>query len=322
MDLTTLIKGLQERDLRSLSRAITLLESTTPQDRMYAKEIMGRLLPSKRRALRVGITGSPGVGKSTLIEALGLELVRRGKRLAVLSVDPTSPLSGGSVLADKTRMTRLSREPNAYIRPSPSGSGHSIHPTTHEVITLLEAVGFDMILVETVGVGQSEVTVSHCTDMVMVLLHPGAGDEYQGIKRGLLELSDLVVITKADGDLKDTATRTLADYRGALGLLPSPHGFWPRVLMTCSALGPQGLGDVADQLDAFFQKALPTLSSERAQKAQALFYEALVTAFRTHLETTWGSSVRDLESRIADQTLTPRQACDAFFTHLVSGDWL
>lgn len=314
MDLNAFVDCLRKCDLRSLSRAITIVESTKPTDRVLAQGLLGHLLPTQNKALRVGVTGSPGVGKSTLIEALGLELVRRGKRVAVLSIDPSSPISGGSVLADKTRMRRLAQESYAYIRPSPSrAQGHSLHPTTHEVIALLEAVGFEVILVETVGVGQSEVTVSHCTDMVMVLLHPGAGDEYQGIKRGLLELSDLVVITKADGDLKDTAKRTLADYRGALSLMASSHGFWVREIVSCSAVTGLGVRAIADQLMAFYQAVLPALDAERMRKAQALFHEALVNAFRARLETAWADRVEDLESRIATQNLTPRQACDSFF---------
>jgi LAO/AO transport system kinase len=204
-------------DRRSLARAITLAESTRPDHREEAVALLDELLPSTGGAIRVGISGAPGAGKSTFIEALGLHLVDHGHRLAVLAVDPSSRRSGGSILGDKTRMEMLSRRSEAFIRPSPSGGTlGGVARRTREALLLCEAAGHDVVLVETVGVGQSEVAVAGMVDVFVLLLAPGAGDDLQGVKRGIVELADVVVVNKADGDLAAAAERTAADSANAL----------------------------------------------------------------------------------------------------------
>ena len=229
-------------DRRALARAITIVESTRPDHRQLAADLLDALLPRTGQAVRVGISGPPGVGKSTFIEALGLHLAAAGHRLAVLAVDPSSTRSGGSVLGDKTRMTELARHPDAYIRPSPSGGTlGGVARRTREARLVCEGAGFDVVLVETVGVGQSEVAVDDMVDVFVVLVAAGGGDELQGIKRGVMELADVVVVTKADGDLLPAARRSAADHRIALHLLrPKHEGVTPEVVL-CSAVTGQGV---------------------------------------------------------------------------------
>lgn len=234
-------------DRRALARAITLIESGRADHRAMATELIDTLKPlTKRPALRIGLSGTPGVGKSTLIETFGLMLTGKGLRVAVLAVDPSSARSGGSILGDKTRMERLSRDPLAFIRPSPSQTHlGGVARRTREAIALTEAAGFDVILIETVGVGQSETLVADMTDLFILLLAPAGGDELQGVKRGIMEMADMILVNKADGDLKSAALRTVADYAGALRLLrkrpQDPEGF-PKAVPV-SALGDIGLAE-------------------------------------------------------------------------------
>ena len=247
-----LARGVLAGERRALARAITLVESTRPDHRAAAADLLAACSASGRQALRVGLSGAPGVGKSTFIEGFGMGLIGRGLKVAVLAVDPSSARTGGSILGDKTRMDRLSRERDAFIRPSPSGAAlGGVARRTREAIALCEAAGFDVILVETVGVGQSEVMVAEMTDVFCLLLAPGGGDELQGVKRGIMEIADLIVVNKADGDLAAAANRTCADYAGALRLLrPRPHdpeGF-PRA-MTVSSLAETGLDAVWEAIE-------------------------------------------------------------------------
>ncbi len=229
-------------DRAALGRAITLVESRRASDRPDADALLQRLLPHAGAALRVGITGMPGVGKSTLIEALGGRLTAAGHRVAVLAVDPSSARSGGSILGDKTRMQELARDPRAFIRPSPSGGAlGGVARRTRETIVLVEAAGYDVVLVETVGVGQSEVMVANMVDFFLVLTLAGGGDELQGIKRGILELADLLVVTKADGDNVEPARRTRAEYAGALALMPPRSPEWKPRVQLCSAMSGDGI---------------------------------------------------------------------------------
>lgn len=230
MDLDTLASRIPTGDRRALARAITLVESSRPEHRAWATELLHRLADPSRQSLRIGLSGTPGVGKSTFIEAFGLMLTGQGQRVAILAVDPSSARSGGSILGDKTRMERLSRDPAAFIRPSPSQTElGGVARRTREAIALCEAARFDTILVETVGVGQSETLVAHMTDIFALLIAPAGGDELQGVKRGIMEIADLVLVNKADGDLEPRARRTCADYAGALNLLRrregDPEGF-------------------------------------------------------------------------------------------------
>ena len=242
------VDGVLGGDTVILARAITLVESARPADAEAAAALLDALLPHTGRSRRVGITGAPGVGKSTFIDVLGLHLVReRGDRVAVLSVDPSSPISGGSILGDKTRMQRLALEEAAYIRPSPArGVLGGVARHTRETVLLCEAAGFSTILVETVGVGQSETAVKSMTDFFLLLLLPGAGDHLQGIKRGIIEMVDAIAITKADGDLKALAERARVEYRAALRLFPAPADGWSPPVVTCSAMTPAGIAEIWD----------------------------------------------------------------------------
>jgi LAO/AO transport system kinase len=239
-------------DRRALARAITLVESTKAADQREAEALLTALLPRTGGSMRIGISGAPGVGKSTFIEALGMYLTGLGKTVAVFAIDPSSRRSGGSILGDKTRMEKLSREPRAYIRPSPAGTTlGGVARRTRESMLLAEAAGFDIVLVETVGVGQSETAVADMTDLFVLLASPGGGDDLQGIKRGVMELADLLIVTKADGDLLASAGRAAADYQAALHLMRPKHpGLWPKVLMVSSLAG-QGVAPAWDEMAAF-----------------------------------------------------------------------
>lgn len=238
--------GVRAGERAVLARAITLVESQREDDQALARELVAALQADAGGALRVGVTGSPGAGKSTLIEALGLHLVRDlGRRVAVLAVDPSSVRSGGSILGDKTRMQELAREPRAFIRPSPSlGELGGVARHTRETVLLCEAAGFDVVLVETVGVGQSEVMVAQLVDCFLVLMLAGAGDELQGIKRGILELADILAVTKADGDNKAAAERARAEYAMAMRLIRPKHAGWSVPVVTTSSVTGAGLAEL------------------------------------------------------------------------------
>jgi LAO/AO transport system kinase len=252
-------------DRHALAKAITLLESTRPDDREAAVQLLKALTPAGDASLRLGISGVPGVGKSSFIECFGLRSIERGHRIAVLAVDPSSSLSGGSILGDKTRMAELSRHPSAFIRPSPAGGtlgGVARH--TRETIAVCEAAGFDLVIVETVGVGQSETAVADLSDMFILLLLPGGGDELQGIKRGIVELADLVLINKADGELQAAAERAAQDYRNALSLLKPHTTDWQVPVQTCSARTGVGIDEVYDTVMRF--RATTQRSGEFAER--------------------------------------------------------
>ena len=231
-------------DRRALAKAITLVESQRPQDVETAQRLLKTVLPHTGNSIRIGITGVPGVGKSTFIEAFGQHVIEQGHRLAVLAVDPSSPVAGGSILGDKTRMEALSREEAAFIRPSPAGRAlGGVAFKTRESLLLCEAAGFDIIVVETVGVGQSEHQVAGMVDFFLLLMLPGGGDELQGIKKGILELADAIVVNKADGSSESLARTTQQHYRSAMSLLRHDD-FWEPKVMTCSALQRQGIEDI------------------------------------------------------------------------------
>lgn len=259
IDTETLRRG----DRRMLARAITLVESLLDSDREHAQTLIQEVLPHTGKSIRIGITGSPGVGKSTFIEAFGLHLLDQGRRAAVLAVDPSSPVSGGSILADKTRMERLGRDERAFIRPSPAGRAlGGVAQRTRESMLLAEAAGFDVVLVETVGVGQNEHRVREMVDFFLVLLLPGAGDELQGIKKGVIELADALVIHKADGDNLALANDTRMHYENALRLLRR-EGFWTPEARLCSSLEATGIAEIW-QMVCEFQR----LGSQQGEIAQ------------------------------------------------------
>jgi GTPase len=242
-------EGVRDGRIAVLARALTLLESSNAQHQLMAEELLLRLMPYTGGAIRVGITGTPGAGKSTFIESLGMHLIRGGRRVAVLAIDPSSGVTGGSILGDKTRMANLAAEPKAFIRPSPSaGTLGGVARTTRESMLLCEAAGYDVVLIETVGVGQSETYVSDMTDCFLALVLPASGDELQGIKRGLLEVVNLLVVNKADGKTKAAAELTARQYRNALESLAGRSATGTPRVLTCSALYHQGVEDIWDRI--------------------------------------------------------------------------
>ena len=290
MDIADLSEKILNGDRRALARAITLVESRRPDHRAQAEELLDRLAPCGRQAMRIGLSGTPGVGKSTFIEAFGMMLTGQGLRVAVLAVDPSSARSGGSILGDKTRMERLSRNPDAFIRPSPSQSHlGGVARRTREAVALCEAAGFDVVLIETVGVGQSETVVAEMSDLFLLLLAPAGGDELQGVKRGIMEMADMILVNKADGELKSTATRTCADYAGALRLLrkrpQDPPGF-PKA-MTVSAMEENGLAESWAEMQALadWRRENGHWDGRRAQQARYWFEQEVSQALLARLQT-------------------------------------
>jgi LAO/AO transport system kinase len=268
-------------DRRALARAVTLVESTRSSDQAAAEALLEGLLPRTGRSIRIGISGAPGVGKSTFIDAFGSRLIEQGRRVAVLAIDPSSRRSGGSILGDKTRMERLARSPNAFISPSPAGKTlGGVARRTREVMLLTEAAGFDVVLVETVGVGQSETAVSDMTDLFVLLVGPGGGDELQGIKRGVMELADVLIVTKADGDLLTAARRAEADYGAALHLMRPKHEGIAPVVMAVSALEDRGIGEVWTKLKSLHESLSEgrRLERMRANQSRRWFHNELQAA--------------------------------------------
>ena len=245
MDAEFYIDGVLQKKRATIAKSITLIESALPAHQQLAQNILDGLLPYAGNAIRIGISGVPGVGKSTFIESFGMMLIEKGHRVAVLAVDPSSSRSGGSIMGDKTRMERLALQPNAFIRPSPtSGTLGGVAKKTRESMIICEAAGHDVILVETVGVGQSETAVASMVDFFLVLMLAGAGDELQGIKKGILELADAIVINKADGNNIERAREARAEYESALNLMESKSAVWSVPVLTCSALTLNGLEDI------------------------------------------------------------------------------
>ncbi len=275
----TLAAAIRAGDRGALARGITLVESHAPAHRVLADELLRILTPHAGGAMRVGITGAPGAGKSTFIDALGTRLCNSGVRLAVLSVDPSSPITHGSILGDKTRMENLSRCRSAFIRPSPSECElGGVARRTRESIVLCEAAGFDVVIVETVGVGQSEVLVRGMVDCFLVLMIAGAGDELQGIKKGILELADLLVVNKADGDNLTRAEAARMEFGRALHYLTVPEGLWQPRVLSCSAVTGAGIDETWTTVQAFFSQARATgeFTARRREQAQA-WLESLIT---------------------------------------------
>jgi LAO/AO transport system kinase len=270
-DVSHYVEGVLSNNRRILARTITLIESSLPDHQQLGREIIDQLLPKVGNAVRLGITGVPGVGKSTFIESLGMLLVEKGQRVAVLAVDPSSSRSGGSVMADKTRMERLSAQKNAFIRPSPSGGTlGGVARKTREAMVICEAAGFDVMIVETVGVGQSETTVASMVDFFLVLMLAGAGDELQGIKRGVLELADAVAINKADGDNIKRAETARKEYETALHLLGPKSAAWTPPVLTCSAFDLSTIERIWETVIEHKNKMFATGDMHLKRKQQAL----------------------------------------------------
>tara|TARA_B110000046_G_scaffold39217_1_gene43165 strand:+ start:604 stop:1584 length:981 start_codon:yes stop_codon:yes gene_type:complete len=295
-------------DRRALAKAITLVESTRSDHRQQTAALLETLMPHTGKSIRVGISGAPGVGKSTFIEALGSYLIELGHSVAVLAVDPSSAVTGGSILGDKTRMETLAFAEKAFVRPSPAGSTlGGVTRRSRESILLCEASGFDVILVETVGVGQSETAVADMTDMFLLLLLPSGGDELQGIKRGIMELADLIVVNKSDGEQITLANQTMLDYRSAVHFLTSRFDGWQTPVMACSSVNNQGVTEVWAEVDRF--KATISedgrLQQQRAQQAKAWMWSEMAESLVVDLKSdpSIKRMIPGLESAVLDGSL-------------------
>lgn len=283
LELKDYLDGIKNKDRTILARGITLIESHNPDHHKLAQELLKAILPLTGKSKRIGISGTPGVGKSTFIEAFGKMLTSQNKTLAVLAVDPTSQVSGGSILGDKTRMNELAIDQSAFIRPSPSGETlGGVAKRTRESMLLCEAFGFDYILVETVGVGQSETTVAQMVDLFVMLLQPGAGDDLQGIKRGILEMVDMVVVTKDDGDQQQIIQKAKHDYQNALHILR--HDGWIPPVLSCSAYTKNGLPEVQKTIETYFTEQKTLITKKREKQGidwmWQLIHEGLKDSFK------------------------------------------
>jgi LAO/AO transport system kinase len=317
-------RGVRAQDRAVLAQAITLIESREESDAVLAQELLGRLLPETGQAHRVGITGVPGVGKSTFVDAMGMFLLGRGHQLAVLAIDPSSTLSGGSILGDKTRMGRLSLEPRAFIRPSPSGATPGgIARRTRETMLLCEAAGFDVVLVETVGVGQGETAVADMVDFFLVLALPGSGDELQGIKKGVLELADAIAVNKSDGEGANRARAALGDLKAALRYLPRKRASWLPRAVAISGLTGAGLEDlwaiVEEHRTALASTGeLTTLRSEQQRAWMwSLIVDRLERSFRTNPRV--AARLPAVEADVVGGRTTPTAAAESLLGELGLG---
>ena len=319
-----LIAALRRGDRRALARAVTLIESTRSDHRVEAERLVAALLPETGGAVRVGVSGPPGAGKSTFIERFGLEGVALGRRIAVLAVDPSSKRGGGAILGDKTRMTELARSSAAFIRPSSAGDrAGGVARRTREAILLCEAAGFDTVLVETVGVGQAETAVAEIVDMFVLIVPPAAGVELQGIKRGVIELADLVLVNKADGELAAAAQRSTADYASAVGLLRPPLPEWQVPVRAISALEGVGIEEVWDDVTRF-RAALEqsgAWSRRRAEQARAALWSEIDDGLIEHFREAPAVARRlaAIEQEVMSGTLTPAAAARALLAAFFGG---
>jgi LAO/AO transport system kinase len=314
-DLSSLAKGLRAGDRATLARAITLIESKRADHQRDAHRLVQELLPHTGKAVRLGLTGAPGTGKSTLIDTLGSLLTSQGHKVAVLAVDPSSSRSGGSILGDKTRMARLSVDANAFIRPSPSsGTLGGVAAKTRETMLLCEAAGFDVIVVETVGVGQSETAVADMTDFFLLLMVAGAGDELQGLKKGVVELADMIAVNKADGDNVPRARAAASEFRSALNILAPRSATWQPPVLTCSAQSGGGIAELWAQVLAHREKTSATgefAGRRREQQVKwmwTLLDERLTAKLRG--DASVRAKVKAAEAAVAAGTLTPTLAVD------------
>jgi LAO/AO transport system kinase len=311
-DLASAAEAIAGGDRRALARAITLIESTRADDQDRAQALLAALLPATGGAVRIGISGAPGVGKSTFIEAFGHHVIEAGHRAAVLAVDPSSKRGGGALLGDKTRMSELARNPSAFIRPSPAGDTlGGVARRTREAMLACEAAGFDVVMVETVGVGQSETAVADMVDVFLLLLAPGGGDELQGLKKGIVELADILVVNKADGALADSAARMRAEYTGALGLLRPADARWSPVVLSCSALENRGMAEVWTAIADYRQALGPDgIAARRAAQSRAWMWaeigDGLMAAFKDDPDI--AALAASLEDDVARGAATPHGA--------------
>ena len=312
-DSDKLVKAVLDGDRRALAQAITLVESTRTAHRARAEDVLNALLPYSGRSIRIGVTGLPGVGKSSLIEVVGLHAIDLGHRVAVLAVDPSSNRSGGSILGDKTRMQDLARNDRAFVRPSPTGGTlGGVARRTREAMLVCEAAGYDVIFVETVGVGQSETAVADMSDMFLLMLLPGAGDELQGLKRGVVEMADAILINKADGDMVEQANRTAADYRSALGLLRPASNEWSVPVSTCSMVTGVVGSEVWSLMDKFRKifEASGEIARRRIVQTNAWMWSEVGEGLKAALKEN-GEVIRvlpEIEAHVSEGRMAPTAA--------------
>src|SRR5688572_9206888 len=311
-------------DRRALARGITLVESRREDHRLLAEKLLDLVMPKTGKSIRLGISGPPGVGKSTFIESFGQYLIEAGHKVAVLAIDPSSKISGGSILGDKTRMTELSRRKEAFIRPSPAGETlGGVARRTREALLLCEAAGFDVVIVETVGVGQSETAVAEMTDMFLLLLSPGGGDDLQGVKRGVMELADLLIVNKADGDLAAAAERTASDYARALRLMHALHEDWQPSVVKCSALKGEGMATVWDKVQAFRKATAKTgeFESRRRDQARNWLWQEVSDGLldRVKSDPDLADRLAKLETRVGQRKASPAAAARSLLSSFFKG---
>lgn len=308
-----LVEGIIKGDMVSLSKAVTLVESLAPAHQQLAREVIEKCLPHSGKSRRIGITGVPGAGKSTSIDVFGMHVLKQGGKLAVLAIDPSSERSKGSILGDKTRMEKLSQQPGAFIRPSPSaGSLGGVARKTRETIVLCEAAGYDNIFVETVGVGQSETAVHSMVDFFLLIQIAGAGDELQGIKRGIMEMADGIVINKADGDNVERARLAMAQYRSALHLFPTPPSGWHPEVLTYSGYFELGIGEVWDMIDRYFAfvEGNGYFEERRRQQARYWMFETIDAELRRRFydDPLRSGRIAEAERQVLSNRLSPFEA--------------
>jgi LAO/AO transport system kinase len=323
--VSALARGIRAGDRAAVARAITLIESTRADHRKLARRLVQDLLPYSGNAIRVGVTGAPGVGKSLTIDTLGSHLTAQGRKVAVLAVDPSSVRTGGSILADKTRMARLATDPRAFVRPSPTaGTLGGVAANTREAMLICEAAGFDVVLIETVGIGQSETAVADMTDFFLVLLLPGAGDQLQGLKKGVIELADMVAVNKADGDNIKLATQAAAEYHAALHILNPRSPNWTPPVVTCSALTGAGIAELwAQVLKHREQMTVSGEFAERRRSQQLRWMWTLVeqrVRARLHANAAIKGTLPKIEAAVSEGRLSPAMAADEIVAALGLGD--
>lgn len=311
LSINEYVNGVLQGNTVILSRAITLIESSLPEDQQLAEEVLAQVLPRTGRSKRIGITGVPGVGKSTFIESMGMHVVKKGYKLAVLAVDPSSQRSRGSILGDKTRMEELSHQPNAYIRPSATGSSlGGVANKTRETMLLCEAAGYDIIFIETVGVGQSEVAVKGMVDFFLLLMLAGAGDELQGIKKGIMEMADAIAITKADQENIKASKKARAEYQNALHLFPPSETGWSPQVLTCSALTKDGLDDIWKMIEEYYEHTGSQLEMIRKQQNINWMHETISYLLRQNFYNApnVAAQIADIEKQVGLGLITPQAA--------------
>lgn len=321
-DTDQLVSGVLEGNRRALARLITRIESTRKDHRAEASDAISRLLPETGKSIRIGISGVPGVGKSSFIETFGLHVVEQGHKVAVLAVDPSSPKHGGSILGDKTRMENLARNPGAYVRPSPSsGSIGGVARRTRETILAVEAAGFDVVLVETVGVGQSEYAVADLVDMFVLLVAPGGGDDLQGIKKGIVEMADLLVVTKNDGDLQKAASRAFQDYTSALRMLRGGDDVWRPEVLRCSAHTGDGIPEIWARMEAFREAvhSAGRIDERRAEQAASWMWDEVTSTLLAEVRRKGGVGDK-MEAAVRSGKRTPTDAAREILKQFDLGD--